>query len=66
MKRIWLREARQAKLMSQYQVAVALGTTQSSVYNWEAGKSNPYPRHQKALSSLLGIDVHKHLLGETA
>lgn len=64
MKRQWLKEARNAKLMSQHELAVAIGATKAAVQNWESGKSQPYPRHQKALSELLGIDVHAALQSE--
>lgn len=62
--RVWMREARKAKMMSMHEVAIAVGTTDGTVYNWESGRTSPYPRYQKALSDLLGIDVHAALQSE--
>lgn len=64
MKRPWLAEARKNKFMSQEAMARAIGISTAAVRKWESGSSQPYPRHQKALSDLLGIDVHAALQSE--
>ncbi|NQZ67957.1 MAG: response regulator [Lentisphaeria bacterium] len=45
---------------SQEELARQLGVSFPTVNAWERGKSNPYPRHKKAID-----DLYKVVLGET-
>lgn len=48
----FLKEARAKARMTQHEVAIALGVTDSSVHNWESGKCLPRKRDREALARL--------------
>lgn len=54
-----LREYREKRGMTQLQVAVAIGKTPGTVYNWEAGKSVPDAEDLGKLETLLGVRIDK-------
>jgi transcriptional regulator with XRE-family HTH domain len=53
-----LRQLREAKEMTQLQVAVATGNTPGTVYTWEAeGKSVPHADELPGLARVLGCSI---------
>lgn len=50
----FLKEARAKARLTQHEVAIALGVTDSSVRNWETGKCRPRKRDREALARLFG------------
>lgn len=50
-----IRELREAAGLTQAQLAARLDVTPSSVYAWEAGKSEPRATQLRALARLFGV-----------
>ncbi len=50
-----LREWRRARLLSQKDLATALGVALSTVQRWELGQNLPLPAQQRRLVQVLGI-----------
>lgn len=50
-----IRELREAAGLTQAQLAARLEVTPSSVYAWEAGKSEPRATQLRALARLFGV-----------
>ena len=49
-----IRHQRQARRLSQGQLAEAVGVSRSTVMRWEAGESRPQPAYREALARVLG------------
>ena len=60
-----IRAYRAALGMSQFQLAIRLGVTPTSVFLWEQGKALPRLSNRKKLAEVFGIPVEK-LLPELA
>ncbi len=58
------KRAREAKHISQKEIALSLGVSQPTVSEWESGKKNPAGKNLIALSELLGCSVD-FILGRT-
>ncbi len=56
--------AREAKGLSQKEIAIHLGVSGPTVSEWETGKKNPLGKNLMKLSDLLGVSVD-YLLGRT-
>lgn len=52
-----IREWREQAGLTQAQLAARLDVTPSSVYNWEAGKSEPRAAQLKAMARLFGVSM---------
>jgi transcriptional regulator with XRE-family HTH domain len=52
-----LRELRDIQGWSQAMLAAQLGISPSTVYNWEAGKTEPRPRQLRALERLFNVPM---------
>lgn len=52
-----IKAARKAKGMSQFDLALELGTSQMSVCNWETEKARPNVTYTKIIKDVLGVDV---------
>jgi len=52
-----IREWREQTGLTQAQLAARLDVTPSSVYNWEAGKSEPRAAQLKAMAQLFGVSM---------
>jgi transcriptional regulator with XRE-family HTH domain len=50
-----IRLVREAKGMTQKQLAAAIGVTQSAVSQWEGGESSPSVKNQLKIASALGV-----------
>lgn len=57
MKEGTIREWREHAGLTQAQLAARLDVTPSSVYNWEAGKSEPRATQLKAMARLFGVSM---------
>lgn len=62
--RIWLKEARLNKYLSQEALAHAIGVSTSAIRFWEAGRNEPSLKHQGLLSQTLGVDIRAKLKDE--
>lgn len=51
-----IREAREKRGLSQYQLAELLGVRNTTVSTWELGKVNPSPENMVALITILDLD----------
>ena len=52
-----VRMARHQRNWSQAQLAVAVGTSQTCVHNWEADNTFPRPANLEALAAALGVPI---------
>jgi transcriptional regulator with XRE-family HTH domain len=52
-----IRQARERRGWTQLQVAIQLGVTPVTIYNWERGKSEPRVSQFRQLSRLLGVSM---------
>lgn len=52
-----IKQARKDKGMTQIELAAALGCSDVSVYNWEAGRRKPLPVYLAALEKVLGVEL---------
>lgn len=52
-----LRDARLAKGISRKRLARELNVSPTTLYRWEKGSQDPYPLHQKKLSTFFGKDL---------
>ncbi len=59
---IRLKELRESKNLSQYDLANELGISQSAIGNWEAGKREPNFTMMQTLANYFGVSVD-YLLG---
>ena len=55
------KEWRRRKFLTQKELAAQLGVTHQSVQRWEAGLGLPFPRTQRKLIEVLGIDPEEML-----
>lgn len=60
-----IKKAREAKGLSQEQLAERLNVTRQAVSNWERGKSEPDIETLQRLSDVLEISVEELIYGET-
>jgi transcriptional regulator with XRE-family HTH domain len=51
----WLRELRRRKLLTQKELAGAVGTSYQTVQRWESGESMPRPPALRKLCEVFGI-----------
>jgi transcriptional regulator with XRE-family HTH domain len=59
-----IKAARQAKALSQDDLAVQLGVRGKTIRRWEHGKNDPQPKHLRALSATLDCSLPWLLEGE--
>lgn len=52
-----IRQARQARDLTQEQFARAAGVTLITVSRWERDKNRPFPRQLPAIAEALGLDI---------
>lgn len=52
-----LKELREARGMSQHDVAVKLDVTDVAVSRWECGRSNPLRKYRERLAKIYGVSV---------
>ena len=52
-----LKELRQENNLTQKQLAIAIGTTDDSIYSWEKGRSQPSIEMIKALCSIFKVSA---------
>jgi transcriptional regulator with XRE-family HTH domain len=52
-----IRQARERRGWTQLQVAIQLGLTPVTIYNWERGKTEPRVSQFRQLARLLGISM---------
>ena len=52
-----IRELRESKGMTQLELAVAVGVTPSTVYNWERGRSQPQVGQFREVARVLGVSM---------
>ena len=57
--RMTLKELREAKNLTQLDVAYKLGTTPTTVSNWERGIQEPRSSQIPALAELYGVTLHQ-------
>ncbi len=57
-----IRQLRQARGWTQFDVALGLGVTQSAVAKWERGRV-PTPGHQQGLANLFGVGAEAIAFG---
>jgi putative transcriptional regulator len=56
-----IRELREAQNMTQLELAIKLGVTPTTVYNWEAGRSVPKVEQLRKLAEVFAVrmdDIH--------
>ena len=54
-----VRDLRIARGLSQEAVARAIGVTAKTVSSWESSRRKPFPRNQRRLAKLLGVEVQE-------
>lgn len=57
MERQTIRSLRLARLMTQRELAAAIGVNHMSVYHWEAGRNEPSARQLRRLADLFGVPM---------
>jgi len=60
-----IRELRVARCWTQLQLAVELGTTPTTVYSWEKGRSTPSVAMLRKVAELFGVTMDSVVLVDT-
>jgi len=50
-----IRELREAKDWTQFQLAIQVGVSPSTIYNWESGRAEPRVSQLRRLAELFGV-----------
>jgi transcriptional regulator with XRE-family HTH domain len=59
-----LRELREERDLSQFELAVKTGVTPGTIANWERGKSEPKATHLRRLAEVFGVSMDVILIGD--
>lgn len=60
-----MRAAREAKGVTQYDLAEALGVRMQSIWRWEHGQQRPLREQAEAVAKLLGVDLSALVTSDT-
>ena len=58
-----IRSLRKSAGMTQFQLAIAVGVTPATVYNWERGKNEPSATNLRDIARTLGVAMEEIDLG---
>ena len=58
-----LRDLRKASGLTQRELALLLGVTETALRSWEAGRYEPSRRHQRAIAKRFGVEVDELTFG---